>query len=534
MEVKEILQRSKVAFEKRGEWKSTLEECYELAQPVINPYVANKNAPRSMSQMYSSTALVSANRAANRLLMELTPPDDYWLDMKAGPYLQVAPDVTQEAIDGLEQKLGKEVVPILNLIFSSSNFVDEIWRVYLDLVISGMGALLTLEDLDDPSNPVSFEAVSQAELAIEDTASGKLDVVYRKRNIKIREIKRLWTDAEIPDDLSKDKFQGQEDPEVELLEVTYNSHEKKTEKPWIYEVIYKNGEGEGEKLVSREYSSNPWGVLRWSRVPGSSYGPGPVMMALPDIRTENRVMKMVLQNAALSIAGLWMVRDDGVVNPANIMITPGLMIPVSSTGGSMGASIQSLDTGRGFDVGQIVLQDLRVSIKKILFDNSLPDATGAVRSPTEIIQRVKELTQDIGGAIGRITSDIVSIVRRVADILSNSGIIPKMVIDQMTLKVLVISPLARVQQMQAVERLVQWYEIAVSIGGPELAGLIAKLEEVLLWIADQMGVSSDLIRTEEERLAVKKEQQAMLENMARLQNAQNTPPSINQTQPQLP
>jgi hypothetical protein len=247
-------------------------------------------------------------------------------------------------------------------------------------------------------------------------------------------------------------------------------------------------------------------VFHRSKIPGCEYGPGPVMMMLPDGRTINKVMEYVLKNAALALAGMYMVRDDGVVNPDNIQIMAGGLIPVASTGGAMGASIQPLATSREFSIGQIVLEDLRNIIKKGLGDNALPDPNKGIRSPTEIIERIREFTQLNGGASGRMVNAMIRVVRAVVDILGRRGFIPPMKIDNFALRVQINSPLARAQQFAEVETVVRWIEMCKGIGGPEMTMLVAELEEILVWIAEAIGVPSQLVRPAGAREAMEQEQ----------------------------
>jgi hypothetical protein len=489
-------------------WRSIHQDAYELAMPARNPYSGNSKRPQSMERLYDSTAVHSVFRLANRLLMELTPPEQIWFDLKAGPLAEMAAKQRKETGEAELEKLNEflgTLVPMLAMVFRSGNFVSSIWESYLDMIITNTGAMLCLENSETDIEPVYFENVPQAEIAIDEGPHG-MDI-YRRRKIKIRMIERLWSDAKLPEDLQKIMREAKsgEDPEVELLEVTY----KDVKAPlWYYEILWKK-DNDPQRLVSRQYTSNPWIVFRWSKIPGTPYGMGPVLLSLPDIRTANRAMEMVLKNAALAMAGMYMVEDDGVVNIDQLRVIEGGMIPVASTGGAgRSPSMASLDTGRNFDIGQIVMEDLRTNIKKGMFDNALPPLDGNVRSATEIIQRIRELTADIGGAIGRIVHElIVPLVRRVADILVRRGMLDPIAqnIDQYNLKVQVNSPLARVQQMNNVERVVQWHEIGAALGGAEMMFLASDIETVIPWIGDQIGVPDHLMRDQASREALQKQ-----------------------------
>lgn len=500
----EICWRADQSLERRKKWEPILRECYEMASPWNNPYdgdqARDKDSPLPMNNLFDSTMLTSNFRATNRLFLDLVPPDQNWIDIKPGPVLEMR--YGKGDIEQLNQELDK-IKKILAMPFKSESFGNSMWQVINDSRTAGLGVMLSLDKTEDDLNPVSFECVSQAEVTIERDTDGEEKGIYRTRKIRAKEIKSKWSDAKISTSLT-DKIAADKNknPEVKLSEATFY-HEGK----WIYRVYYRANKSDPEILVDRSYNTNPWTLFPWSIIPGCEYGPGPVMMMLPDGRTANKVMEFLLTNAALALAGMFMVRDDGVVNPDNIQIVAGGFIPVASTGGNLGASIVPLSTNRNFDLGQVILNDLRNSIKKGLQDNGLPDPAGPVRSPTEIIERMRELTQDNGGAAIRLNAGLAKLVRRVADIMGSRGFIPKLSIDNFALKIQINSPLARTQQFQEVETLVKWIEMCKMIGGDQLTMLVAKLEQILVWIADQIGVPSQLINNEKER-TVMKEQQA--------------------------
>jgi len=488
----EILFRSNSAWAERDLWRTRLQQAYELACPYRNPYQENNKGPSSTDYLFDSTALNSVPRVANRIMNDLMPPGEIWFDLKAGPLTEK--DKREEINSALDK-----FVELISVPFRSGPFVLAVVEYFLDLLVGGMAAMLVLENNNDDSNPVTFNTVSQAEVAIEEDANGAICGVYRKRKkIKIRMITRTWDDAQIPAEMQKllqTKNKGKDkDPEVELLEATYHDPKAKT---WYYDVLWING-NEPVRIVERSYDDNPWQITRWSKIPGCAYGPGPVLIALADIKTANKTVELILTNAALAIVGIHTVADDGVTNPDNIRLAPGALITVKSNGGgTLGASLQPLQTGRNFDVGQMVLDDLRGNIKAALLDNALPAADKGVRSATEIVERMRENIQDFGGAVGRITSEfIVPSVRRVTNIMAKRGYVPNIKIDQLGVKVQVNSPLARLQSVNEVENVVRWLQLIFSLAGPEALTLAAVPEKLLPWLAERMSVPGDLARTE--------------------------------------
>ena len=58
-------------------------------------------------------------------------------------------------------------------------------------------------------------------------------------------------------------------------------------------------------------------------VAGETYGRGPLMLTLPAIKTANLTVEIILENAQMSISGMYQVEDDGVINIDNIALIPG-------------------------------------------------------------------------------------------------------------------------------------------------------------------------------------------------------------------
>jgi len=110
--------------------------------------------------------------------------------------------------------------------------------------------------------------------------------------------------------------------EIELLEATCYMPD---EGMYSYQVIWPEGKIE---LLQRKMKSSPWIVARYMKVAGEVYGRGPLVTAIPDVKTLNKTLELLLKNASISIAGVYTAADDGVLNPQAVSIRPGAIIPV--------------------------------------------------------------------------------------------------------------------------------------------------------------------------------------------------------------
>jgi hypothetical protein len=264
--------------------------------------------------------------------------------------------------------------------------------------------------------------------------------------------------------------------------------------------------------------TNPWIVFRYWTTPGDPWGRGPVMLALPDIRTANKTVEMILKAAAYSLAPPLMVLHDGVVNPDTLRLAPQALIKVARTGGPMGPSIAPMNLGQNLDVGQIVLDDQRQMIAKNLLSQQLPPDSGGVRSATEWIARQQQLQYDAGAAFGRLNHEFVpQVVARVIDLLDRRGVYgiswDALKIDQLIMRVKVTSPLARSQNLEDVQTIIQFWQLTKAVGGEAAFIQIANTEGGFPRLAKLMGVPLWAVNTPEKRAELAKAAGEMAQNV---------------------
>lgn len=494
-----VLKHSSKAWQHKAEWDTLLREAYEYAIPQRNPYhhtgdgvqrPGDSKGKTKTDRVFDSTLVNSALGLANRLQSQLTPPFQKWAKLLPGPF--VPEDQKEGAM--------KELEPVTETIFSAlqiSNFDTAINEFYIELVVAGTACMQVNEVMDD--NIVRFNSVCQAQVALREGPFGEIWGLYRKYTLLMSNIEATWPDAKIPAWINKKLDEG-EDEELQLQEATYYCNKNKV---WYYDVIIE-AKDQSSRIVEREYNDTPWVVARWIKTSGEVQGRSPVMMALPDAKTLNKVIELLLKNASLAVSGVWMVRNDGTVNANNIRIFPGATIPVTQTGGPTGASIQPLQVGGDLRLAQLIIDDMKASIKRLMFDRGLPDAAGPVRSPTEIIERLKELQQDLGSPFGRITTEgIVPIMQKTLGALSRLGVLvfeagKGIKLNDGFVQVQFQSPLAMSENTATVDKVIQWTQIVQGMGN-EAWQISAKIEDAGVKIGELLGVPSDFMREDQER-----------------------------------
>lgn len=499
----QVADRSSKAFARKDLWRSIYEDCYRYALPQRNLYdgyyEGSIPGQNKMNMVFDSTAIHSTQRFANRIQSGLFPPYKKWCRLEPGD--DIPPERRAEVQQALDIYLEKFFT-----VLRQSNFDLAIGEFLLDLCV---GTAVMLVQEGDDTAPITFTSVPQYLVALEEGPNGTVDNVYRKYKIRAEAISRQFPDAVLPDSLQR-LINDKPQETVELIEATIIDPERKD---YCYHVIYEKTK---EELLMRRMDTTPWVVSRYMKVAGEDFGRGPLVSAIPDIKTLNKTLELLLKNASIACAGVYTAADDGVINPSNIRITPGSIIPVARNGGPQGASLAPLPRSGDFNVSQIVINDLRMSIKKTLLDDTLPPDNMSARSATEIVERMKELAQNMGSAFGRlITETMTPIVAKVLNIMDKKGLIElPLKVNGLEVKIIPISPLAKAQNLEEINEIMQFVQIAGSLGPGGIAEM--KPDLIATYIGDKLGIPSSLRTTPEEKQQII--QQSM--QMAQMQQQQ--------------
>lgn len=508
LSVEQIIKRQSLAQSRKDNFRDLYEDAYEFALPQRNLYDGDfegkVGGQKKMSRVFDSTAINSTQRFANRMQSGIFPPQRKWCKLEPGSDVPAERKIeVQKALDIFNDKMFD--------VLKQSNFDIAIGEFLLDLSV---GTAVMLVQPGDGITPINFIPVPQYLVAFEEGANGQVDNVYRRMRIKGEAIKQQWPDANIDPELQK-MIDDKPTEEIDLIEATIYDYERGD---YCYHVIHKKSKSE---LVYKRQKSSPWVVSRFMKVAGEIYGRGPVITALPDIKTLNKTLELLLKNASLAITGVYTAADDGVLNPQTIKIVPGAIIPVARNGGPQGESLRALPRAGDFNVSQIIINDLRMNIKKTLLDESLPPDNMSARSATEVVERMKELAQNLGSAFGRLVNEtMIPLVAKTLEVMDQNGMITlPLKVDGLEVKVSPTSPLAAAQNMEEVNQIMQFAQIAQGLG-PE-GQLAVKIGDMIDYVADKMGIPASIRTTpmEREQMMAEAQQMAMAVQQAQMQGA---------------
>lgn len=479
------------AQRERDSFQPLLDEAYKYAIPFRKSSAKTGKGDKRVNDVFDHTAIDSAFRFAGKVQQDLWPAGQENFQLEPGPVVRDPKERDQYA------EILDPVSSVCQAFFDDGDWDMAFHEMALDLSAGNGAILMNPADEDEPEKLWEPISVPIEELLIENGPKNRISAVFWKRKMSVRVLRETWPEGTFGENLKK---LLKEKPEKEI-DVCVDTVWDRKLKRWLMTVSCKQQE---VAVYMNQSRTCPWLFARYFRVPGEAYGRGPVMLAMPTIKTLNTAARLQLQAAAIAMLGIYTSVDDGVFNPDLASLSPGKFWKVARNGGPMGPSVSRFPDPR-LDLSNLVLNDMRMGVKATMMDQSLPADGAAVRSATEILERVKRLASDHLGAYGRLVKEIViPAVKRTIELAYNKGLIPSEIsIDQLLVRVRVKSPLAIAREAQRIEKIIQWLQmvlmIAGQIGQPGFAQRIAKIEIALTQIGRDLGVPSQYIVTDDER-----------------------------------
>ena len=373
----------KRALDMRAPWVSRWESARRYTMPTVDDDIAT---------LYDATASDAADNLAASIYTLMTPPESLWLNLV--PESTSSPDA-------------QRATHILRSHLNDSNFYTTIHQCYMDLVVLGTACLFMSETPIGASSAFSFTSIPMTDIAVLPNA------VFHTTSMPACEVLErypTWT----PPASVRDAMRN--NPEMPLTLVQSLIGTEFT--AWLDT----DGDIENNIVSTGTFETNPYIIFRWSVTSGELYGRGPVMRALPDIKTANKVVELVLKNATIAVSGIWQADDDGVINLNNINLTPGAIIPKAI--GSSG--LTPLTSGANFDVSQIILTDLRERIRHALLADRLGLLSEKEMTATEILARNADMMRVLGATYGRLLHEFIRpLCDRGLQILARRGLIER-------------------------------------------------------------------------------------------------------------
>ena len=514
-------------MEKRSTWESHWQECADYMQPRKAEITKERaRGDKRNIQIFDATAIHALELLAASLQGMLTSSANRWFAMR---YKEALLNESDEAKEWLEDATDK-----MYLAFGRSNFQQEIFETYHDLITFGTSCLMIEEDENDI---VRFSSRHIKEFYVEENKKGIVETVYRRFKMPVASA----IDKFGLENFSRDTanlFKKEPFEELELVHVvrprSIYDENKLDKKNMPYQSVYFEY-GSGHIINIGGFKEMPYVVPRYLKSSTEIYGRSPAMNALPDVKVLNKMVETALKAAAKQVDPPLLVPDDSMLSP--IRMSAGSLNYYRS--GSRDR-IEPLNIGQQTSVTLNQENQRREAIAKTFHIDQLLVTANRTMTATEVLQRNEEKMRILGPVLGRLQSELLQpLILRVFNIMLRNKLFlqaPEVLANQ-EIDIEYVSPIALAQKGQELQSLMRGLELFGQIG--QIAPVQDYIDEegLIKQIIRITGLPARMIRGDkevklirEQRAAAQAQQAQMMQAMQEAKVAKDAAPMVRELQ----
>ena len=510
-------------MEQRSTWESHWQECADFMQPR-KAEITNERArgDKRNLQIFDATAIHALELLASSLQGMLTSSANRWFSLR---YKEDQLNDIDEAKEWLE-----DVTDKMYTAFARSNFQQEIFEAYHDLITFGTACMMIEGDEDQI---LRFSTRHIKELYIQENDKGFIDTVYRRFKIPVHAAVEKFGLENLSLETGK-LFKKEPFEKIELVHVarprTIYNENKLDKKNMPFQSIYFEF-GSGHIIDIGGFKELPYVVPRYLKASTEIYGRSPAMNALPDVKVLNKMVETAMKAAAKQVDPPLLVPDDSMLSP--IRMSAGSLNYYRS--GSRDR-IEPLNIGQATTVTLNQENQRREAIQKTFHIDQLMISSQRSMTATEVIQRNEEKMRILGPALSRLQSELLQpMILRVFNIMLRNKLFqvaPEVLANQ-EIDIEYVSPMALAQRSQELQSLVRGLELFTQIS--QIAPVQDYIDEngLVKQIINLLGLPAKMIKSDaqvqqvrEQRAAAQAQAMQMQQAMQEAQMAKDAAPMV--------
>lgn len=490
----EIFRRWKLLTSDRESWVPVWKRLAEFILPYAGRFDdsdVNDGKEKSTGVIFDSKATQALGKLAALLFTGMTPPSRPWFKMTTvNPELSEDPDV-KAWLEFVEERIYDAM--------ARSNFYLVMHQMFMELPLFGTACMSIEDDFDSHIRCHLFPAGRYA-MALD--GSGRVDTVGRQIQMTVRQIAQTWGEKILPEEL---RAQATSDPyrRYDVLHFVMPNDDMQMGmvggQGMAFSSTYWLVNGQ-EPLHEGGYEEMPYLCPRWSVTGEDTYGRGPALDVLPDVRTLQVIRRDKMLAAALSLRPPLAIPE----GMPDVDLSPGAMNPMPGNGAE---NIKPLVQVQPNLLGALnEIEDVRKAIVDglhndlILMMEEHPNMTA-----TEVMERRQEKMLMLGPIVERMQSELLGpVLDRVFGLLYRAGLIPPAppVAQGADTRIEYISPLAQAQKRAGTDAIV-----AVAAFAGNLTQLDPNVRhrfdfsEAAQKYAELYGIPARIVRSDQETAA---------------------------------
>ena len=507
---KDLLKRFGKLVTQRQTWESHWQEVADYMMPRKADVTKQRSKGDKRSELiFDSSPLHAVELLSASLHGMLTNPSTPWFSLR---FKNVDTGDADEANEWLQDTTEK-----MYDAFNRSNFQQEIFELYHDLITFGTASMFIEEDADDI---IRFSTRHIGEIYISENNKGRIDTVFRKFKISARAAILQFGEKNVSNAL---RGTAMKDPyeEVTILHVVYPREnydpKKKDAKNMPFASCYIELDNKHE-ISQSGFNEFPYVVPRYLKASFEIYGRSPAMTALPDVKMLNEMSKTTIKAAQKQVDPPLLVPDDGFILPVRT-VPGGLNFYRAGTRDR----IEPLNIGANNPLGLNMEEQRRNAIRDTFYVNQLMMQNGPQMTATEVVQRNEEKMRLLGPVLGRLQSELLRpLIDRTFAILLRKKIFrqaPQFLAGQ-DIQIEYVSPLAKAQRSSELQSVMRAIEIFGSLSKISPVFDHIDIDELVTYLADIVGVPAKVLNSQAQVNAIRQKKQQEMMQQQQMQQMQ--------------
>jgi hypothetical protein len=493
----------------RQNWETHWQEVADYMLPRKADVTKTRSKGDKRTELiFDSSPLQSVDLLAASLHGMLTNPSTPWFTLRYKD-----PEIENDD----EAKLWLEsATDAMYVAFNRSNFQQEIFELYHDLITFGTACMFVQDDDEDT---LKFSTRHINEIYIAENEKGKVDTVYRLFKMSVRAAFQQFGEAISTSTkglITKDPYE-----EISILHAVYPRNDfdpkKQDRKNMPFESVYMEYKNLNELSVAG-FKEFPFVVPRYLKASHEIYGRSPAMTALPDVKMLNEMSKTTIKAAQKQVDPPLLVPDDGFLLPVRT-VPGGLNFYRSGTRDR----IEPLNIGANNPLGLNMEEQRRNSIRNVFYVNQLMMQQGPQMTATEVIQRNEEKMRLLGPVLGRLQSELLKpLIDRCFAIMVRKNIFPPApeIISGRDVEIEYVSPLAKAQKSTELQSIIRGIEIMGQLANVAPVFDYINFDNLVKHLTNIIGIPQKVLKTNSEVLAEREAKQAQAQQMQEMQQLQ--------------
>jgi len=482
-EVQEILGRVEKVFNsterKNAEtgWDELSKYLLPAQSGIFNTDVQTKGGKKT-TDIYENAGIQANSDLASTFHSTLTNPATRWSNIEFDDPVLHDDDEARTWLEDSRNRMHKAL--------NQSNFDVEVASNYQLFTALGTMSLqheaLPLKP-DGSFGGFFFRAWHLSRIAYEENQWGKVDTIYRKFKFTKKQAQERWG-KKLPKKIEESNDPNAEFSFIHIIRPRVGANMNPAQllvpvKDMPFESLYVFKDG--EEIVERGgYMEFPNHITRWSLTPGEMYGRGPGHIAIPDVRTLNKMVELGLTAIARGIAPPIFTERRNILS--SLALKPNGLTTVANID-----KIKEFNTNARSDLYSFTKEDYKNSIRQAFFLDKLllpPREEVGEMTAFEIARRIEQTQRVLGPTFGRLNQDFLQpfVIRNFKMMLRAGAFLPppRSVEERgLNIEVKFVNALARSQQIEEVTAIQQWTQI---LGG------LAQLEQFETEATDLLDV----------------------------------------------